>query len=97
MSKDPHRILIRPLLTEKITGLKERHNQVCFLVDPASNKIEIKQAAEQILKVKVDSVNIVNVKGKRKRLGRYEGKRPDRKKAILTLKKGEKLELFEGV
>ena len=97
MSKDPHQILIRPLLTEKITGLKEKFNKICFLVSRNSNKIEIKQAAEEILKVKIASVNIINATGKRKRLGRFEGKRPDRKKAVLTLRKGEKLELFEGV
>jgi large subunit ribosomal protein L23 len=97
MSKDAHQILIRPLLTEKMTGMKEQQNKVCFLVNPRANKIEIKQAAEEVLKVKIDSVNIINTKGKRKRLGRYEGKRSDLKKAILTLKKGEKLELFEGV
>jgi len=97
MSKDAHQILIRPLLTEKMTTLKEKQNQVCFLVSPKSNKIEIKRAAEEVLKVKIASVNIINTKGKRKTLGRYEGKRADLKKAILTLKKGEKLELFEGV
>lgn len=97
MSRDPHDVLVRPLLTEKITGLKEKLNKVCFLVHPDSNKIEIKRAAEEILKVKIESVHIVNSKGKKKRLGRYEGKRADRKKAILTLKKGEKLEMFEGV
>ena len=97
MNKDAHQILIRPLLTEKMTHLKEQQNKVCFLVNPHANKIGIKQAAEEILKVKIDSVNIINTKGKRKRLGRYEGKRSDLKKAILTLKKGEKLELFEGV
>lgn len=97
MSKDAHQILIRPLLTEKMTQLKEQQNKVCFLVSPQANKIEIKRAAEEVLKVKIDSVNIINTKGKRKRLGRYEGKRSDLKKAILTLKKGEKLELFEGV
>ena len=97
MNKDPHQILVRPLLTEKMTGLKEQHNKICFLVNPKSNKIEIKQAAEEALKVKIDSVHIINTKGKTKRLGRFEGKRSDLKKAILTLKKGEKLELFEGV
>jgi large subunit ribosomal protein L23 len=97
MSKDAHQILIRPLLTEKMTELKDKQNKICFLVSPQSNKIEIKQAAEEVLKVKIDSVNIINTKGKRKRLGRYEGKRSDLKKAILTIKKGEKLELFEGV
>lgn len=97
MNRDAYQILIRPLLTEKITGLKERHNKICFLVHPQSNKIDIKQAAEEILKVKIDAVHVINIHGKRKRLGRYEGKRSDRKKAILTLKKGEKLELFEGL
>ncbi|MBI3812377.1 MAG: 50S ribosomal protein L23 [Nitrospirae bacterium] len=97
MSRDAHEILIRPLLTEKMTQLKEQQNKICFLVNPRSNKIEIKRAAEEVLKVKIDSVNIINTKGKRKRLGRYEGKRSDLKKAILTIKKGEKLELFEGV
>jgi large subunit ribosomal protein L23 len=80
-----------------MTGLKEKQNKVCFLVHPRSNKIEVKRAAEEVLKVKIDSVHIINTKGKRKRLGRFEGKRADLKKAILTLKKGEKLELFEGV
>jgi len=97
MNRDPHQVLIRPLLTEKMTGLKEKQNKVCFLVNPRSNKIEVKRAAEEVLKVKIDSVHIINTKGKRKRLGRFEGKRADLKKAILTLKKGEKLELFEGV
>lgn len=97
MNRDPHQVLIRPLLTEKMTGLKEKQNKVCFLVHPRSNKIEVKRAAEEILKVKIDSVHIINTKGKRKSLGRFEGKRADLKKAILTLKKGEKLELFEGV
>jgi len=97
MNRDPHQVLIRPLLTEKMTGLKEKQNKVCFLVHPRSNKIEVKRAAEEVLKVKIESVHIINTKGKRKRLGRFEGKRADLKKAILTLKKGEKLELFEGV
>ncbi|MBI3596093.1 MAG: 50S ribosomal protein L23 [Nitrospirae bacterium] len=97
MNRDPHQVLLRPLLTEKMTKLKEEQNKVCFLVHPRSNKIEIKRAAEEVLKVKIDSVHIINTKGKRKRLGRFEGKRADLKKAILTLKKGEKLELFEGV
>ena len=97
MNKNPHQILIRPLLTEKITGLKEKFNKICFLVSSAANKIEVKQAAEEILKVKIESVHIINMKGKTKRMGRFEGTRSDRKKAILTLKKGEKLEQFEGV
>lgn len=97
MKRDSHQILIRPLLTEKITGLRENFNKIGFLVDRSANKIEIKQAAEEALKVKVERVHIINIKGKRKRLGRYEGKRPDVKKAILSLKAGEKVDLFEGV
>jgi large subunit ribosomal protein L23 len=97
MKKDPHQILIRPLITEKVTGMRERQNKVCFLVDRNANKIEIKQAAEEVLKVRVRSVHVANVRGKRKKLGRYEGKRADVKKAILSLKPGERVELFEGV
>ena len=97
VKRDPHQVLIRPLLTEKVTGLRENFNKIGFLVDRSANKIEIKQAAEEALKVKVKKVHIMNVKGKRKRLGRYEGRRPDVKKAILSLKAGEKVDLFEGV
>ena len=97
MSKDSHDIIVRPYLTEKATAQKDHLNKVCFLVHPTSNKIEIKKAAEEILKVKVASVHISNIRGKIKRMGKYEGRLPARKKAILTLKKGEKLELFEGV
>lgn len=96
MSKDPHQILVRPLLTEKGTTMKEDLNKICFLVSKDANKIEIKQAAEEVLKVKIDTVHTVNLRGKKKRMGRFEGRLPSRKKAILTLKKGEKLELFEG-
>ena len=97
MKRDQHDILIRPLLTEKVTHLKETQNKVCFLVQPGANKIQIKRAAEAVLKVKVDKVHIINTSGKTKRLGRFEGRKSDLKKAILTLKQGEKLELFEGV
>ena len=62
-----------------------------------ANKIEIKKAVEEILKVKVERVATMNYKGKKKRMGRYEGKRADWKKAIVTLKKGENLDFIEGV
>ncbi len=97
MSKDHHDILIRPYLTEMGTALKDDLNKICFLVHRDANKIEIKKAAEEVLKVKVESVHTSNVRGKLKRMGRHEGRLPARKKAVLTLKKGEKLELFEGV
>lgn len=97
MSVDSHRVLIRPLLTEKITGLREKTNTVGFVVHPEANRIQIRQAVETLLKVKVDKVNIVNTRGKIKRLGRFSGRRSDWKKALVTLKQGEKLELYESV
>jgi large subunit ribosomal protein L23 len=95
--KDPYTIIRTPLLTEKCHDLKEVHNQVAFKVDTRANKIEVKAAVEKIFKVKVESVNIMNVKGKVKRLGRSAGKRPDWKKAVVTLKAGENIEIIEGV
>ena len=89
-------ILIRPLLTEKMTALRETANKVGFLVHPDANRIAVKQAVEAMLKVKVERVNIMKGKGKIKKLGRFSGKRSDWKKAIVTLKKGEKLELYES-
>ncbi len=85
------------MLTEKGTALKEADNKVMFKVAKEANKIEIKKAVEEIFKVKVDSVATINCKGKKKRLGSFEGRRPDWKKAIVTLKKGEKLDFIEGV
>jgi large subunit ribosomal protein L23 len=96
MKVDSHRVLIRPLLTEKITGLREKTNTVGFVVHPDANRIQIKQAVEALLKVKVDKVNIINIRGKIKRLGRFSGRRSDWKKALVTLKEGEKLEMYES-
>ncbi len=95
--KTLYNVLLAPLLTEKGTALKEKDNKVVFRVARDANKIEIKKAVEEILKVKVDRVTTINYKGKKKRLGRFEGKRPDWKKAIVTLKEGEKLDFIEGV
>lgn len=96
MKRTPYEILIQPLLTEKITAMRERANKVGFLVRRDANRIEIKQAVEAALKVKVERVHVLNIMGKTKRLGRFSGKRPDWKKAIVTLKEGEKLELYES-
>jgi large subunit ribosomal protein L23 len=93
---DVHAVLIQPLLTEKITGLRERTNTVGFIVHPDANRVQIKRAVETLLKVKVEKVNVMNVRGKVKRLGRFSGKRSDWKKAFVTLKQGEKLELYES-
>jgi large subunit ribosomal protein L23 len=91
-----HAVLVRPLLTEKMTALRENANQVGFRVRADANRVQIKQAIEALLKVKVERVNVMTVKGKIKRLGRFAGKRSDWKKAVVTLKKGEKLELYES-
>jgi large subunit ribosomal protein L23 len=96
MTQGLHAVLVRPLLTEKMTALRESSNQVGFMVRAGANRVQIKQAVEALLKVKVERVNVMTVKGKIKRLGRFAGKRSDWKKAIVTLKKGEKLELYES-
>jgi large subunit ribosomal protein L23 len=97
MKRGPHDVLLRPLLTEKITAMRESGNKVGFVVRSEANRIQIKRAVESALKVRVERVNILNVMGKTKRLGRFAGKKPDWKKAIVTLKEGEKLEMYEGV
>lgn len=96
MSVNAHAVLVQPLLTEKITSLREKTNTVGFIVHPDANRVQIKQAVEALLKVKVEKVNVMNVRGKAKRLGRFSGKRSDWKKAFVTLKKGEKLEMYES-
>jgi large subunit ribosomal protein L23 len=95
--KDSFDIIVKPLLTEKSNQLRETLNQVAFKVRKDANKIEIKKAVEDALKVKVASVNVMRVQGKIKRLGKFEGKTSDWKKAIVTLKPGEKISLFEGL
>ncbi|GBD95244.1 MAG TPA: 50S ribosomal protein L23 [Nitrospirae bacterium] len=95
--RNTYEVIVGPMLTEKGTLMKETDNKVLFKVAKSSNKIEIKRAVEEIFKVKVARVSTMNYKGKKKRMGRYEGKRPDWKKAIVTLKEGEKLDFVEGV
>jgi large subunit ribosomal protein L23 len=95
--KGPYEVVLKPLLTEKGTRLKEEGNQYLFRVAKTSNKVEIKRAIEQLFKVTVVEVRTIHLRGKVKRLGRFQGRRPDWKKAIATLKKGESIELYEGV
>lgn len=92
---NPRTIILEPVITEKAAKLKDQ-NKYLFKVRKKANKRQIKLAVEEIFKVKVESVNTQLVRGKIKRLGRFEGKRPDWKKAIVKLKEG-KIELFEGV
>lgn len=95
--KAAREIIVRPLLTEKGASLQERGNQYLFRVDRKANKIEIKKAIEEVFGVHVVSVRTIRMPGKRKRMGRFEGQRPDWKKAVITVKEGESIELFEGV
>ena len=95
-SMNPYDVLIRPLLTEKITAIREIKNSVAFAVDSRATRIDVRRAVEKVFSVKVTSVNVMNVKGKKKRQGRYLGKRSDWRKAFVTLKEGEKIELYES-
>ena len=94
---DPRSIVRRALITEKGTTLRETRNQYHFEVARDANKIEIKRAVEAIFSVKVGSVRTQQLRGKVKRQGRYAGRRSDWKKAIVTLKPDQKIELFEQI
>ncbi|WP_087943722.1 50S ribosomal protein L23 [Desulfofarcimen acetoxidans] len=89
-------ILRKPIVTEKTMALLE-DNKYSFLVDIKANKSEIKKAVEQIFKVKVEKVNTLIVKGKPKRVRNSVGRTSDVKKAIVKLREGDKIELFEGI
>lgn len=97
MKREPRTVVRRAMITEKGTRIRERENSFLFEVARDANKIEIKQAVEAIFQVKVNSVRTLRVHGKPKRMGRYAGHRPDWKKAVVTLKKGQSIELFEQV
>jgi large subunit ribosomal protein L23 len=94
-----NQIIRRPLVTEKSTILRETGaNIIAFEVDPKANKIQVKDAVEELFKVKVDEVRLFNIRGKMKRMGRWQGKRRDWRKAYVRLKAGEKApEFVEGV
>jgi large subunit ribosomal protein L23 len=89
-------IILRPIITEKSTLIKETGNQYVFEVLRSANKIEIRKAVEKLFKVKVIDVHVQNMEGKKKRLGRYAGKRSDWKKAIVKLSPKDKITIFEG-
>jgi large subunit ribosomal protein L23 len=96
--KDAYHILLKPIITEKSSRLKEKNREVCFQVASRANKTEIKKAVEQLFKVKVESVRTQNMVGKWRRVGRSQGQRSDWKKAYVKLKEGEKMiEYFEAV
>lgn len=89
-------IIVRPVVTEKSTDLMPL-NKYTFVVHRDANKLQIKQAVEEIFKVKVLAVHTSRTLGKLKRQGRFIGRRPERKKAIVTLREGDRIEIFEGL
>ncbi|UCE25253.1 MAG: 50S ribosomal protein L23 [Candidatus Zixiibacteriota bacterium] len=97
MKTDPRQIIKLHLTTERSTRLRELNNEYVFEVDKKANKHMIKEAAETLFKVKVEQVRTMIVPGKTKRMGRNEGKTPTWKKAVVRLKKGEVISMFENV
>ncbi len=91
------KIVIGPLVSEKSTNLRADQNKYVFRVDRDANKLQIKKAVEELFKVRVEDVTTMMMHGRPKRLGRFEGRRADWKKAVVRLRKGETIELFESV
>ena len=91
----PYEVLRRPLITEKNTSMQV-NSKFVFEVDRNANKVQVKEAVEKAYEVKVVSVNVINVEGKMRRMGRNQVKGPSWKKAIVTLEQGQTIELFEG-
>jgi len=89
-------VVKRPIDTEKLNRLRDRENKYGFEVALQASKTEVKQAVESLFKVKVVDVKTAIVRGKRRRIGRSEGMRPNWKKAIVTLKEGDAISIFEG-
>jgi large subunit ribosomal protein L23 len=96
-----HNVILKPVITERSTFLKETSNKFVFEVDPRANTREIKLAVEKLFNVKLKNVTTAVMRGKSKttfmRAGRFTGNRPDRKKAIVTLVKGDNIEIFDQV
>ncbi len=89
-------IVLRPIVTEKSSLAKETSNQYVFEVARDANKIEIAKAVERLFKVKVLAVRVINMEGKKRRLGKHSGKRPDWRKAIVKIGPKDKISFFEG-
>ena len=91
-----HQVLVKPTVTEKSTILQES-SKYTFQVAPRANKVEVKEAVEKSFDVTVIDVNITKIHGKRKRYGRRVSKQPDIKKAVITLKQGDRINIIEGL
>lgn len=94
---DIYTILKKPIVTEKTTESNETVNKVTFEVDLRANKVEIKEAVEELFSVRVLNVNTARFRGKSRRFRGGMGKQSDWKKAVVTLEKGDRIEFFEGV
>lgn len=94
---DLYQVIKRPLVTEKAMAQTGSAPQYAFVVERDADKAAIRNAVEKLFKVHVTGINTAIVRGKEKRVGRSSGRKPNWKKAIVTLKEGEKIELFEGV
>ncbi|HEX7003211.1 MAG TPA: 50S ribosomal protein L23 [Trueperaceae bacterium] len=89
-------IIIAPVLSEKaVSGIE--NSRYTFFVHPHANRTQVKEAVQQVFDVDVVKINLVNVKGKTKRMGRFEGREKNRKKAIVTLKPGQRIQQLEGL
>lgn len=97
--RDPREVIVRPVVTERSMELStnEGDPQYAFIVAKDANKVEIKNAVEKLFKVSVAEVNTMNYRGKARRVGRHLGKRAGYKKAIVRLKDGESIDVYEGV
>lgn len=91
-----HDVIKGPLITEKLDQAREKFRQYSFIVDKKATKVDVARAVESLFKVSVEGVRTNIVRGKTKRVGRNIGQRPNYKKAVVTLKEGDKIELFEG-
>lgn len=93
---NPHDVIQRPVLSEKAVSEIEA-GKYAFFVHPGANRTQIKDAVETVFEVDVVKINLQNVRGKLKRMGRYQGRSPNRKKAIVTLAAGQKIQQLEGL
>ena len=93
---DLNNVIKGPLITEKLDQAREKFRQYSFIVDRKATKLDVARAVSTLFKVNVEAVRTNIVRGKIKRVGKSIGKRPNYKKAVVTLKEGDKIELFEG-
>jgi len=95
--RNVHDVIIRPVVTEKSTDQLEKNSAYTFVVANEANKIEIAKAVEELFNVKVREVRTMRYMGKQRRIGKFVGRRSSWKKAVVTLREGETIEIFEGV